>query len=174
MTSNSPNNTFYVKEFNPELIAPNTDALTETESFGGSKTFVIGKPGCFTRKTPILMYNGEIKNVEDVQVGDIVMGDDSTPRNVEEICHNFDEMFKIIPQTGESYTVNKQHKLVLKSSGFNRYKKGEIVEITVENYLRESLTFKNRMKIFRTAVEFPTQKVNIDPYLTLTKFVGDL
>ena len=45
MTSNSPNNnTFYVKEFNPEIIAPNTEALAETESFGGSKTFVIGKP----------------------------------------------------------------------------------------------------------------------------------
>ena len=63
MSSNSPNNTFYVKEFNPELIAPNTEALSETESFGGSKTFIIGKPGCFTRKTPILMYNGTIKNV---------------------------------------------------------------------------------------------------------------
>ena len=117
MTSNSPTNTFYVKEFNPELIAPNTDALSETESFGGSKTFVIGKPGCFVRKTPILMYDGKIKNVEDVQVGDVVMGDDSTPRNVEEVCHNFDEMFKITPISGgESYTVNKQHKLVLKSS----------------------------------------------------------
>jgi len=165
MTSNSPsNNTFYVKEFNSELIAPNTDALTETESFGGSKTFVIGKPGCFTRKTPILMYNGEIKNVENVQVGDIVMGDDSTPRNVEEICHNFDEMFKIIPQTGESYTVNKQHKLVLRSSLSYNDKKDEIIEISVENYLKESKDFKDKMKIFRNAVEFQEQKTLHDPY----------
>lgn len=163
MTSNSPTNTFYVKEFNPELIAPNTDALSETESFGGSKTFVIGKPGCFVRKTPILMYDGKIKNVEDVQVGDVVMGDDSTPRNVEEVCHNFDEMFKITPISGgESYTVNKQHKLVLKSSYGD--KKGEIVEITVENYLKESKDFKSKMKIFRNPVEFVEKKTIVDPY----------
>jgi hypothetical protein len=165
MTSNSPNNTFYVKEFNPEIIAPNTESLAETESFGGSKTFVIGKPGCFTKNTQILMYNGAMKNIQDVKVGDVVMGDDSTPRNVIELCNNFDEMFKIVPSRGESYTVNKQHKLVLKSSsGCNKIKKGEIIEITVENYLKESKTFKNRMKIFRTQVEFNYQKVDLDPY----------
>ena len=162
MSSNSPNNTFYVKEFNPELIAPNTEALSETESFGGSKTFIIGKPGCFTRKTPILMYNGTIKNVEDIQVGDIVMGDDSTPRNVEELCHNFDEMFKIVPTKGESYTVNKQHKLVLKSTSPN--KKSEIVEITIENYLKETKMFKDEMKIFRNPVEFSEKTIVMDPY----------
>lgn len=148
-----------IKELNLELIAPSTKQLGETENFGGSKTVIIGKPGCFTKDTPILMYDGTIKNVQDVKEGDIVMGDDSTARNVIEICNNFDEMYKIIPYKGETYTVNKQHKLVLKSST------SEIVEITVENYLKETKNFKNNMKIFRNVVEFKKQDLDIDPYI---------
>ena len=166
-----PTQNLKIKELSIDKIPPSTSNYTES-SQGGSKIVVIGKPGCFTKGTGILMYDGTIKNVENVNVGDKIMGDDSTVRNVMETCHNYDEMFEIIPNKGEKYTVNKQHKLVLKSSGFNRYKKGEIIEITVENYLKESLTFKNRMKIFRTAVDFPTQKVNIDPYL-LGVWLGD-
>lgn len=150
-TSGGDKNTCYIKELNLEMIAPSTKQLREPENFGGSKTLVIGKPGCFTRGTPILMYDGQIKNVEDVQTGDIVMGDDSTPRNVMELCHNYDEMFKIIPTRGDPYTVNKQHKLVLKSSG-----KGEIVEITIENYLQEASDFKENMKIFRSSIQRKT------------------
>ena len=37
---------------------------------------------CFGKGTEILMYDGSIKKVEDILVGDVVMGDDSTPRNV--------------------------------------------------------------------------------------------
>lgn len=164
--------TIYIKELNPDIIAPSTKQLGEAESWGGSKLIICGKPGCFVKDTKILMFDGTMKNVQDVNVGDVVMGDDSTPRNVIETCHNSDEMFKVIPNKGEPYTVNKQHKLVLKSSGFNRYNKSEIVEITVENYLKETTTFKNRMKIFRNSVEFPEQKISIDPYL-LGLWLGD-
>ena len=159
----------YIKELNPDIIAPTTKQLGETESWGGSKLIICGKPGCFVKNTKILMYDGIMKNVQDVNIGDVIMGDDSTPINVIETCHNYDEMFKVIPNRGEPYTVNKQHKLVLKSSGFNRYNKNEIVEITVENYLKETTTFKNRMKIFRNSVEFPDQKIAIDPYLLGTQ-----
>ena len=61
-------------------------------------------------------------------------------------------MFEIKPNKGESYTVNKQHKLVLISSGNTKYKKGEIIEITVENYLKETKDFQNRMKIFSASI----------------------
>ena len=161
MTSNSPSNTIYVKEFNPELIAPSTSALSEPENFGGSKTIIIGKPGCFVKDTLILMYDGSLKKVQDVEVGDVVMGDDSTPRNVLETCYNFDEMFKVIPLLGENYTVNKQHKLVLKSNLYD-----EPVEISVENYLKESEEFRKVMKIYRTAVDFPREKPVNFPYYT--------
>jgi len=37
--------TYYIKELNPELIAPHSKQLNEKENFGGSKTIIIGKPG---------------------------------------------------------------------------------------------------------------------------------
>ena len=128
--------TFNIKELNLEMIAPSTDkAFNATQ--GGSKTVVIGKPGNFAKGPEILKYDGTIINVEDVKVGDLLMGDDSKPRQVLELCHNSDEMFKVIPKKGEPYTVNKLHNLVLMSAGSKHHKKGEIIEITVDDFLKK-------------------------------------
>lgn len=78
---------------------------------------LVGCPGsgkCFAIDTPILMYDGSIKKVQDVIVGDMVMGDDSTPRNVLSLGRGSDTMYKISPEIGESYTVNSEHILCLK------------------------------------------------------------
>src|SRR4051812_44453905 len=37
---------------------------------------------CLAKGTPVLLYDGTIKAVEEIRVGDQLMGDDSTPRNV--------------------------------------------------------------------------------------------
>lgn len=66
------------------------------------------------RGTKVLMYDGTIKNVEDIKVGDQVMGDDSTPRNVLETHSGTDKMYKVENKKGESYTVNSHHILSLK------------------------------------------------------------
>jgi len=67
--------------------------------------------------TKVLMYDGTIKNVEDIRVGEQVMGDDSTPRNVLETHSGTDTMYKVENKRGESYTVNSHHILSLKWSG---------------------------------------------------------
>lgn len=66
------------------------------------------------RDTPILMYDGSVKMVQDVQLGDQVMGDDSTPRNVLSLGRGHDQMYDIVPVKGQQYTVNSDHMLVLK------------------------------------------------------------
>ena len=151
---------YKIRELNLDLIRPTTEDFQDPESYG-SKIIVIGKPGCFKPGTKILMHDCSLKNVEDVKVGDSVMGDDSTPRNVLELCHNSDEMYEIIPAKGEGYTVNKQHKLVLTSN----LTKNDLVEITVEEYLKKSPGFKNTMKVFKTGIDFTEKKVSIDPCL---------
>ena len=102
------------------MIAPSTKNAANPLQ-GGSKTVIIGKPGCFSKGTPVLMYDGSVKRVEDVSIGDVVMGDDSTPRNVLELCSGFEEMFNVIPSKGNIYTVNGNHKLVLKNRNTRKY-----------------------------------------------------
>ena len=38
--------------------------------------------GCFGENTEIPLWNGTIKKVQDIKIGDILIGDDGTPRNV--------------------------------------------------------------------------------------------
>uniref|UniRef100_A0A6C0JIL8 DOD-type homing endonuclease domain-containing protein n=1 Tax=viral metagenome TaxID=1070528 RepID=A0A6C0JIL8_9ZZZZ len=77
----------------------------------------VGTGKCHAKDTPILMYNGSIKKVQDIEVGEFLMGDNSTPRKVLSLATGTDEMFDIIPTKGEKYTVNSEHILCLKYSG---------------------------------------------------------
>jgi phage/plasmid-associated DNA primase len=69
--------------------------------------------GCHARDTPIRMYNGSIKLVQDVELGDRLMGDDNTIRTVQELFRGNDDMVRIVPTKGESFEVNKDHVLSL-------------------------------------------------------------
>ena len=92
----------------------------------GTAIAIHGPPGsgkCHTYDTPILMYDGSIKMVQDIVVGDIVMGDDSKPRNVLSLGRGEDELYEIMPTKGEKYGVNSEHILCLKPSGINRIRK---------------------------------------------------
>ena len=143
------NQTFRIRELDPDIIAPSTKNMNRPDQ-GGSKIVIIGKPGCFTKDTPVLMYDGSIKKVQDVCVGDVIMGDDSTPRNVLELCQGFEMMYKISPKEGESYIVNERHKLVLKD------KKNNIIEMKVKDYLNLS---SNDYFIYRNTVDFKDQPI---------------
>jgi hypothetical protein len=80
--------------------------------------FGLGTGKCLKKDTPILMYDGNIKVVQDIQVGELLMGDDSLPRTVNSLARGRDKMYDIIPIKGEKYTVNQEHILCLKASGF--------------------------------------------------------
>jgi hypothetical protein len=73
--------------------------------------------GCFAKDTPILKWDGHYSNAQDIKVGDVLVGDDGTPRVVEELCSGGDEMFEVTQGKGMTYTVNSKHKLALKFSG---------------------------------------------------------
>jgi len=81
----------------------------------------LGAGKCMRKGTPIIMSNGEIKLIENIQVGDLLMGDDSTPRTVTSLARGRDKMYDIIPVKGEKYTVNQEHILCLRASGFPKF-----------------------------------------------------
>jgi hypothetical protein len=78
----------------------------------------LGSGKCHAKGTQIMMSDGSIKLVENIQVGDLLMGDDSKPRKVISLARGRDKMYDIIPVKGEKYRVNQEHILCLKASGF--------------------------------------------------------
>jgi ATP-dependent Lon protease len=79
----------------------------------------MGTGKCHSYDTSILMYDGSTKMVQDIVVGDKVMGDDSKCRNVISLGRGEDNMFDIVHSNGEKYGVNSEHIMCLKQSGMN-------------------------------------------------------
>lgn len=71
---------------------------------------------CFCRSTPVLMHDGTVRAVETIGVGERVMGDDGTPREVLGLARGVDDMFELVPRRKgfPSVTVTKEHVLCLK------------------------------------------------------------
>lgn len=92
----------------------------------GKSIFLTGAAGsgkCLGKDTPVIMYNGEIKMIQDIKHGDQVMGDDSSPRNVLSTTSGKDKMYLVKTAKGDSYTVNSHHILTFQSSKTIRYSK---------------------------------------------------
>jgi len=132
---------------------------------------------CLGIDTKILMFDGTIKKVQDIKVGDILMGDDSTPRNVLTLARGREQMYKISSKKGDSYTCNESHILSLKSSSRHSklIKKGDIIDISVLEYLNLPKCFHGRGGVllgYKTPIQFESKEIKFDPYL-LGYWLGD-
>ena len=88
--------------------------LQQMEEYGTSTLKLYPSYGkCLAPGTKVLMYDGTKKNVEDIKVGERVMGDDSKERNILSVISGEEEMFEINPVKGEPFVVNKSHILTL-------------------------------------------------------------
>lgn len=126
----------------------------------------VGK--CHGKGTKIRMYDGSVKNVEDIKVGDVLMGDDSTPRNVLSLAYGQDEMFEVIPKKGgNAFTCNKEHILSLKNS-----KTKEVIDIPIKDYINKNKSFKHLYKLYRVSVDYPYKEICVDPYF-MGLWIGD-
>ncbi|NEU67746.1 replicative DNA helicase [Spirosoma agri] len=123
---------------------------------------------CLGKGTKVLMFDGSLRKVEDVCEGDLLMGDDSTPRRVLSIARGQERMYWVKQNKGINYRVNESHILSLKRSrNEGSHTKGDVLNITVRDYLTKSSKFKTNYKGYKVAVNFPEKNVSLDPY-----FVG--
>lgn len=125
---------------------------------------------CLGIDTPILMYDGTIKNVQDIKIGDYLMGDDSKPRKVLNTNKNIGELYKIIPTKGDSWVCNDVHILTV----YHEYRKKIIDiplnEIDVPKYINGNYRY---LRLQKTSVDFNKKEKNIiDPYL-IGLWLGD-
>lgn len=150
--------------------------------YGFSGRYLMEKGGagsgkCFARGTEIVMSDGSLKKVDDLNIGDKIMGWDSTPRLVTDVYAEYGDLYRIKQSRGIDYVVNANHTLVLKKSvdakhnqRYNNF--NDIVEISVSQYLETTKRFKRNFFGFRGKAKFNSKKVKIDPYF-LGLWLGD-
>jgi hypothetical protein len=83
----------------------------------GNHRFVLGDftvvRNCLEPDTLVRMYDGTLKKARAIQEGDMLMGDDNTPRKVSGLANGQDEMYRITQEIGDAYIVNQPHILSL-------------------------------------------------------------
>ncbi|HOO51839.1 MAG TPA: Hint domain-containing homing endonuclease, partial [Alphaproteobacteria bacterium] len=115
--------------------------------------------GCFGRGTKVLMYGGTVKPVEMVCVGDQLMGDDGTPRNVLELKRGREELYRFeymdAKEDGSYNIFNKSHILCLVTTqSHGSQVKGDYCEVTVRDWLNWSDRKRRTHAIYRKPVGF--------------------
>ncbi len=115
-----------------------------------------GPPGvgkCLARDTPIMMFDGNVKLVQEIAIGDVLMGDDSKPRHVLALGRGREKMFRISPTKGASYTVNHSHILSLCSAHAVNGKR-EFIDVELSEYLKQPEQWRRSWCGYRVAVQF--------------------
>ena len=142
---------------------------------------------CLGKGTRIVMYSGKLKKVEDIKMGDLLMGIDSTPREVMDLYSGKDDLYIIKQYRGLDYTVNSKHILALKKSDYAKKKHfrkdrgysdfkypsySDVVNIPINEYVLKRDGFKKHFKGYKVGIEFSLKKIDIDPYF-LGLWLGD-
>lgn len=108
--------------------------------------------GCHAEDTPIIMADGTRKMVQDVKVGDELIGVDGQTRVVESLIRGNDKLFKVNQSKAESYVVNEGHVLSLIYVGGETYKNieyGMTVNITVHDFMNLNEEMKSKFNGYK-------------------------
>lgn len=131
--------------------------------------------GCHSAGTKIIMADGTKKNVEDVVVGDKLMGVNGETRTVQSLIKGRGPMFKVSQSRAESYVVNEYHILALQYSSSRKYKgmiKGDKTTMTLHDYINLPKNSRRFLKGYKVAYDLPDKKFEIPPYI-LGLWLGD-
>lgn len=183
------NNTNYPQELNKNLteLVNNDDNntlfdyqkiiynyMTKLNKRGILLYHSVGSGKCMAKDTKILMYNGEIKNIQDINTGELLMGDNNSPRQVLSTTTGKDIMYDVF-YNNTKYTVNKAHILCLKANNYPLYKKYKNyieIEFIENNKFNKNIFYNtndakkayNKYKLTEQIIELPIYK-----YIKLNK-----
>ena len=142
------------------------------------RVVLVSPTGCHAPGTPILMFDGTIRPVESIAVGDELMGPDSRSRTVREVHSGRAPMVEVLPIKGDPFVVNDGHILTLVQTpegNGHAYAKpgGRWSDISVAELRRQSAYFRHLHKLYRVGVDFPpAPEPPLSPYL-LGLLLGD-
>lgn len=141
---------------------------------GRRRPLLVSPTGCHAPGQLLLTADGIARRVEDFQVGDQLMGPDSRPRTVLQLRRGRGPLVRIVPVKGEPFVVNEDHVLTLVRTNDGTAASGELVDVSVRDWMTWSKTAKHVHKLVRTGVEFAPSPapLPIDPYF-LGVLLGD-
>ncbi|KAJ1906844.1 Pre-mRNA-processing-splicing factor 8 [Coemansia sp. IMI 209127] len=116
---------------------------------------------CFARDTLVLMSDGSPRSVQVIAEGDLLMGDDSTPRKVKQLVRgpNGDMYALEIPSWAHSeVVVTGNHILVLSTCDGGDDDDDEVVEMTVSDFNGLTTMDKARYQMFSVPIHYPALK----------------
>ena len=155
------------------------DCQTSTENAYDGQTMHIyigdeeGK--CFAKDTPVLMYDGSAKMIQDIVVGDEVMGDDSTARKVLGLGRGKEMMYDIVPTKGMTWGCNESHILSLRwcsSRPDFGWSKDQVINISLDKYLSLSKRTQKHLVGWRVKSKDKTNPLRFK-FEVIKKEVGD-
>jgi replicative DNA helicase len=176
----------FTERFNAKRSNPNMDVGLMTgysvfdKATNGCKPadfiLIAGESGfgkCHAKGQLILKYDGTLVKVEDIKVGDLLMGLNSESRKVLSVNTGYDYMYDVVPVKGETWRVNLDHILTCVFTGTN-----ELVDISVKDYMKlpknSSAKFcKGKLLLLKSPADFNSNnELLLDPYV-MGALIGD-
>ena len=124
--------------------------------------------GCHAINTPIIMADGTRKMVQDIEVGDKIMGVNNTVRTVESLIRGNGKLFKISQSRGEDYIVNEGHVLALEYSSKRKYmgySKGDKLTMTVHDFMQIPASQRRHFKGYKDSYKLEEKEFTIPPHI---------
>ena len=139
---------------------------------------------CWSPDTLLRRYDGTLVMAKDVVVGDIMMGAHNEPQKVLSTTTGKDQMFRIRSKQDGcriDFTCNSVHVLTVRfaadlsrtrSAYKDVYKKGEIYDIPLNEFLQLPAYIRSRFNLMRQRISYSERQHIIDPYI-LGLWLGD-
>jgi superfamily II DNA or RNA helicase len=151
----------------------------EAKTREGLKRIVIVAPtGCHRKGQRIVMLDGTTRRVEDVRVGDLVLGPDGRSRRVLRLLRGRDVMFRVTPSRGRPFVINGEHVLTLVHRRTGRW-----IDVRLRDWLRWSKTRRRLHALIRlpylagrqrrparepVRIGFSVQELSVEPFYGFT------
>lgn len=138
--------------------------------------------GCMAENTKIRMFDGSVKNIQDIKIGDFLMGPDSNKRKVLSTFTGDGPLYQVNTQYGDPFTVTDTHILRANRKFYTRRNgRAQIIENEINLSVGEIRNLEDTQPGFgkgykyeavQATIEYPEQGVTWDSYL-LGLWLGD-
>ena len=133
----------------------------------------LGSGKCHRKDTPIMLSDGNIKKVQDIKVGEKLMGDDTRPREILSLATGKDKIY-MIKSKNHKYGVNSEHILCLKNKdtkikqnedGYN-FKYFDFQQRKMKKYISNNL---EEIESYKRRIDEDVLEIELNHYLSLSK-----